>query len=147
MEEVFNQKRMDRCAKIQRAIMINWQKNNKFDYTVRATQAVSGMLLEDFRKQYFIVGVGNDLTELPFTDMLVIFSMIEQETNALKQRKPIKGEKEFKVKFQISTFFSDEEAARLLSSIRIETPFDKMPYMRIRQVREPVDPDLPSDLE
>ncbi len=60
-----------------------WRINNSFQYIVRATESVDGLALADLRKHYFAVGIGNHLTEIPFHDMLVVFSMIEQEVAAL----------------------------------------------------------------
>jgi hypothetical protein len=136
--EIFDQQRMDRCAKIQRAIMKNWQRTNSFTYTVGATDSVNGITLDELRKRYFAVGVGQDLVEVPLTDVLVIFSMIRQEVAALKK---IKGKppSNFKDRFQISTAFSDEEAVGLLSGIPIETPFDQEKYLRFKSSVRPAD--------
>lgn len=134
--EVFNQKRMDRCSKIKAAIMENWRRTNSFTYTVRTTCPVEGMTLDALRKQYFVVGVGDDLVEIPFVDMLVVFSMIEQECEALRKMRP-PFPKTFRVKYRIDTAFSDERAARLLASIRIESPFDGGKTMRIVADRPP----------
>lgn len=133
--ESFSQQRMDRCTEIQRAIMTNWQKTNTFTYVVRATESVSGIELAELRKHYFTVGVGDDVCDIPFHDMLVVFSMIEQECAALNERKnnpEAKSETEFTIRYQISTDFPDEEAARLLSGIQIETPFDDGNFLRIQ---------------
>ena len=103
--EVFSQDRMNRCAEIQRAIMTNWLETNSFDYVVRATERVSGIDLSELRKHYFSVGIGNDVRDIPFHDMLVVFSTIEHECAALEKRKTsseTKGETEFTIKYQIS---------------------------------------------
>ncbi len=128
--ETFNQQRMDRCMAIAHALLENWRKTNSFTYTVRATQALHGLTLDDLRTHYFAVGVGDNLTDLPFTDLLVVFSIIQQETVAVRNR-PDKIAKKFQVSYQITTNWPDEEAARLLSQIRIETPFDPKPYLRL----------------
>jgi hypothetical protein len=134
--EIFNQARMDRCMKIATAIMQNWALTNSFNYTVRATAPVDGLTLTELRKHYFAVGVKNDLADLPFIDLLVVFSAIEQQSAKLKERKNT-GEPEFKIHIRLTTDWSDEDAARLLSQMRIETPFDKEKYLRIVAVREP----------
>jgi hypothetical protein len=136
MSEIFNQSRMDRCAKIQRAIMEDWRKTNSFNYTVRATQSVYGISLDELRTHYFSVGVGDDLTELPFTDMLVVFSMIEQECAALTNR-PNKPETDFTIRYMVTTDWPDEEAVRLRSRMRIETPFDTGKCLRIEATPQP----------
>lgn len=133
--ETFNQVRMDRCTKIQRSIMENWQRTNAFTYIVRATESLDGSELDALRKQYFTVGVNNELQDIPFHDMLVVFSMIEQECAALekhKQETKDSPQTEFTIKYQISTDFPDEEAVRLLSGIRIEMPHDGGKFMRMR---------------
>ena len=133
--EIFSQDRMNRCAEIQHAIMTNWQQTNSFNYVVRATESVAGIELSELRKHYFTVGVGDNLRDIPFHDMLVVFSTIEQQCAALEKRKNdpnAKNEQEFTIKYQISTDFPDEEAARLLSGIQIETPFDDGKFLRIQ---------------
>lgn len=129
--EIFNQSRMERCASIQRAILENWQKSTAASpYTVRATDAISNMSLADLRLQYFAVGAGTDLVEIPFHDMLVIFVMIEQTTAAMRQLD--KATTAGTIQFKISTVFPDDEAQRLLAKIRIATPFDSEPYFKLR---------------
>jgi hypothetical protein len=120
--EIFNQSRMERCASIHRAILENWQRTATSPYTVRATESVAGLTLQELRLQYFAVGAGEDLTEIPFHDMLVVFVMIEHTTAAL--RKLDRNVPEGTIEFKIWTVFPDQEAIRLLSKIRIETPFD-----------------------
>lgn len=120
--EIFNQQRMERCAAIQRAILENWQKTSTSPYTVRATESVAGLSLAELRLQYFAVGAGEELAEIPFHDMLVVFVMIEQTTAAM--RKLDRNATAGTIEFKISTVFPDEEALRLLAKIRIETPFD-----------------------
>lgn len=110
--------------------MDNWRKTKSFTYTVRATQSVEDISLDEFRTHYFSVGVGDDLTDVPFTDMLLIFDMIAKQCEALDNRQD-KSKTDFKISYEISTEFSDEEANRLLSGIRIETPFDKGTHLRI----------------
>lgn len=138
-QEIFNQQRMNRCSSIQRSIMDNWQKKNSFEYVVRTTTAVDGMSLDDLRKCYFAVGFSvESLVEVPFTDLLVIFSMINQEAEALKKRKG-KKDKKFTINYKISTAFTDEEAARLLSGIHISTPQDKGKCLKIAAIHKPSD--------
>ena len=130
MREEFNQARMDRCSRIHQSILENWQRTKILDYVVRAREPVAELSLPELRLQYFSVGVGNDLTDLPFTDVLVVFSMIAQ-TAALMRAKVAKNEKEGKFQFSITTDFSDSNAARLLSQMKIETPFDTHKLLKI----------------
>lgn len=133
--ETFSQDRMDRCAEIQHSIMTNWQKTNSFTYVVRATESVAGIDLAELRKHYFTVGVGDNLRDIPFHDMLVVFSLIEQQCAAMEKHKNdpnAKNKKEFTIKYTISTAFHNKEAVRLLSGIQIETPFDDRKFLRIQ---------------
>lgn len=135
MSEKFSQDRMNRCADIQRAIMVNWQEANSFSYVARATASVAGIGLNELRKHYFTVGVGGSLRDIPFHDMLVVFSMITQESAALKKRKNnSEAGAEFTIEYQVSTAFSDEEAVKLLRGIQIETPFDDGQFLRMQQI-------------
>lgn len=123
---------MDRCVAIQRRIMDAWQQTNSFNYVAQATDSVDGLSLHELRQRYFAIGPSaKDLTEVPFHDMLVVFSLIEQESRALQNRKRTPGETEFKITFQVSTDFPDEDVARLLSQFSIDTPFDRGKRLRV----------------
>ncbi len=128
--EHFNQKRMDKCMKVAGVIIDNFLATKNFTYTIRATHATNGLSLGDLRKQYFSVGVGNDLTELPFVDTLVVFSFVEQQVQGLLAQSPKTGAN-FKVQVRITTLWPDEEAAKLISRMRIETPFDPYRFLQV----------------
>ena len=131
MGESFSQSRMDRCIRIQQEILSNWQKTTVLDCTIRATESVAGLPLCDMRRQYFSVGVGSELTDLPFTDVLVVYSMIVQAVAALKA-KVDSNEKAGRIQFRITTDFSDSDAAAMLSRMKIETPFDDAPFLTFK---------------
>lgn len=128
MRESFSQARMDRCIRIQQEILSNWQKTTVLDCTIRATEPVAGLPLSELRRQYFSVGSESHLTDLPFTDMLVVYSMIVQAVAALKAKVAAK-EKAGTIQFRITTEFSDNEAAQMLSQMKIQTPFDESPLL------------------
>jgi hypothetical protein len=115
--EGFDQKRLERCIEIHKAIWENWQKTRHLAYTVRATQRLKGLSLDELQKQPFVVGVGEKLEEIPFFDMLMVLSMIEQTGNALDRKS---GE----LNMSYPRSFTDAEAARLLLAFPIETPLD-----------------------
>ena len=130
MAEAFNQARMDRCSRIQQLILENWQRTRVLEYVVRATESVADLSLAELRLQYFSVGVGSDLTDLPFTDLLVVFSMIAQ-TAAAMRAKVANNERDGTFRLSITTDFSDTDAVRLLSQLKIETPFDEAAFLKI----------------
>ena len=113
--EGLDQKRKERCIAIHQAIVQHWQETKHLAYTVRATQPVNGLSLADLRKQNFAVGVGQTLEAIPFDDMLVVLSMIEQTCNALQSKS---GE----LAMNYPASFTDAEAARLMSGFKLETP-------------------------
>jgi hypothetical protein len=128
-KEIFSQSRMERCANIQRAILENWQRTASAPYTVQATESVAGLTLTELRLQYFAVGAAAELTEIPFHDMLVVFVMLEETTTAMRKRD--KTAPATTIHFKFSTVFPDDEVRRLLTKIRIETPFDQSPYLSV----------------
>ncbi|MES1213488.1 MAG: hypothetical protein ABUL64_02790 [Singulisphaera sp.] len=133
--EIFSKARMDRCATIHRTIMENWRATDSFAYVVRATDSVSGISLNELRTRYFAVGVGEFVWEVPFHDMLVVFSMIEQECKELKkwhERSASDRPENFTIRYEISTSFPDNEVVRLLRGVRVETPFDAHKFLRIQ---------------
>jgi hypothetical protein len=113
--DVFDQKRLERCIAIHQTIMQSWQDTGQLTYTVRATQRLAGLSLDELQKQTFAVGVGEKLQEIPFFDMLMVLSMLEQTSSALQSKS---GE----LKMIYPRSFSDAEAARLISAIHLETP-------------------------
>jgi putative heme degradation protein len=130
MREEFSQARMNRCSRIHQLILENWQRTKVLDYVVRARESIAELSLPELRLQYFSVGVGNDLTDLPFTDLLVVFSMIAQ-TAALMRAKVARNERQGAFQFSITTEFSDPDALTLLSQMKIETPFDTSSLLKI----------------
>lgn len=122
LSEVFNQQRMDRCVQVQRKIMQKWQETNSFQYRVVSEKSLEGLTLEELENCYFSVGVGDDLTDLPLIDTLIVFSMISQEHQKLSQRTPALGETEFKIRISVKTQFTEDEVFDLLEGLRIEMP-------------------------
>jgi hypothetical protein len=133
MREEFSQARMNRCSRIHQQIMENWRQSKVFGYVVRALEPIAGLSLADLRLQSFSVGVGNDLTDVPFLDLLVVFSMLAQ-TAAAMRAKVAQNEKEGTFQFSITTNIPDADAVRLLSQIKIETPFDKQEFLTFEAV-------------
>lgn len=132
--ETFNQNRMNRCAGIAKQIINKTIKAQEVRYVARATQKVGGMTLDELRMQYFGVGPDrNNLVDVPFIDMLVIFSIVMQQ---LEDHSKSRGKKEFTSSMQVTTDWPDEAAARLLSQIVIQTPFDEGKVLRVEEVSQ-----------
>lgn len=121
---------MNRCSRIHQLILENWQRTRALEYVVRATESVAGMSISELRLQYFAVGVGSELTDVPFTDLLVVFSMISQTVAAMRA-KVANNETDGRFRFAITTDFSDADVVTLLSQIKIETPFDVDIFLKI----------------
>ena len=118
--EIFNQQRMDRCLRLQRLIMDNWRKTNSFQYIVRVTDALEGESLGELRKKYFAVGIPGNTEDIPFIDLLVVFSLIEQE-HAVMRDPQYRGKKNFTVNYRVTTDWPDEKAVHLLSRVQIQS--------------------------
>jgi hypothetical protein len=140
--EVFSQARMNRCMKIYRLIADNWRVKNRFEYVVKATEAVHKLSLNELRTKYFEVGIEGETQQVPLIDVLVIFSMIEQESIAMREleesgKKPSK----FSVNLEVTTDWPDDAAVRLLSQLSISTPFDPGEFLRIVAKKKPDSPE------
>ncbi len=125
--ELFNQARMERCFDIALAIFKNWMESGRFDYTVRPDKNLDGMAIDQLRTEYFTVGVGDNLTDVPFTDLLIIFFVIEaqlkgMETGEMNFATNESGETNFKLDLQVTTDWPDEEAMKMISHILIQYP-------------------------
>ena len=132
--EIFNQKRMGRCSDIARQIVEKWVPTRIVQYVARATQKLDGMTIDDLRTQYFAVGADADrATEVPFLDMLVIFSLAHQQMEAIANS-PDKDH--VRMEIAVTTDWPDEDAVRLLSRLQIETPFDEGKFLRLEEKRQ-----------
>src|SRR5262249_44703394 len=116
LDEVFSQKRMDKCTKVYQQILNNWISTKRLAYRVVPSEDLEGKTLAQMATLYYSVGIGNDLTDLPLLDMLVVFSMLRE---CYGQRQA--GDPEPK-ELRVKTAFTEEEAFELLEGIVIETP-------------------------
>jgi hypothetical protein len=123
MTENPDQQRMERCAAIASKVIANWEATNNFQYTLRATDSIAGLDLTELRKRTFKLGAGEDLTEVSLSDVLTVFALLEQQGAAIQQLRS-QPQGNYTVTVQVPPEFSDVEAVRILSQLRIETPFD-----------------------
>jgi hypothetical protein len=123
MTQNTDQARMERCATIASKIIANWEATNQFQYTLRATSPVAGLELRELRERKFLLGVGEDLAEVSLADVLTVFALLEQQGLAMQQ---LQGQPPgtYTGQVQIPPEFSEIEAIRILSQLRIETPHD-----------------------
>jgi hypothetical protein len=122
---------MQRCADIAQKIIFRWQRTNRFEYSLRATSPVEGLEISELRKRKFALGAGEeDFGELPLDDVLAIFALIERQVQALKQ---FQGNlpPSYRTSIQVGPDFSDDQAARILAQLRIETPHDPGKYLAV----------------
>jgi len=123
MNEHSDQQRMERCATIASKIIATWEATNQFQYTLRAMDSIAGLELRELRGRKFLVGVGEDLTEASLAEVLTVFALLEQRGLAMQQ---LQGQPQgtYTAQAHIPPEFSDIEAIRILSQLRIETPHD-----------------------
>lgn len=122
--------------------MDNWRQTKKFAYIVRVTESIDGESLAELRKKYFTVGIAGRTEDIPFLDLLVVFSLIEQEYAVLRDPR-YQSKKNFKVNYQVITDWPDEQAVRLLSGIQIQT-HEQDRFLRIVATGKPT-VDTPDD--
>jgi hypothetical protein len=130
--ERLSELRLRRCCEIDSQIMNNWRKTGSLAFTVKATDSIEGISLDELRTRYFAVGVGNRLTEIPFHDMLIVFSLLAEAVKAVQAMKT-PTPPESRIVLRIHGDFPDEEALQLLTGITIETPFDRGQVMTVRR--------------
>lgn len=123
--EVFSDTRMARCQNIAGQILENHARTGRFDYLVTTCDIPLMATIDYIRTLYFGVGVGPDVIEIPFHDLLVVFSLLEQHFIAMQKPQP---GNEFE--YAIATHFSNAEASRLLGQILIDTPSCKRIRLR-----------------
>lgn len=124
MSENANQQRMEVCAAIASKLLANLEATQQPSYTLRATAPIGGQSLGDLWQHRFLLGLGEDLQEVSLNDVLTVFSLLEQQGAAVRelQNRPAGA---YSVSVQVASDFSDAEALRILSQLRIETPFDE----------------------
>lgn len=140
--EVFSQARMNRCMKIYRLIADNWLKKTRCEYVLKATEPVHNLSLDELRTKYFEVGIEGDTQQVPLIDVLVTFSMLEQEAIARRELKESgKKPSKFSVNMEVTTDWPDDAAVRLLSQLSISTPFDPGEFLHIVEKKKPDSPE------
>src|SRR4051794_24100631 len=102
LTELFNQKRMDKCAETFRQILNHWLAHS-FECRIVADEPLEGKTLDELGKMYLSVGVGENLTELPLLDTLIVIQMLADHNRKQTQRK---GNSET---YTVKTQFSQDE--------------------------------------
>jgi len=118
ISEVYNERRMRKCGAIQQKVMENWRKSNRFEFVVRATEPILGKSIDELRQMYFSVGVRDDVTDVPFIDVLTIFTMIVQLVSQIKEKR---GQRLFTATLKIKTAFTHDEAFAILKQLQVST--------------------------
>ena len=115
--EQFSQQRMDKCVGVFQKIVSHWAKTNRFDCRVVIDESPEGKTLDQLAQTYFSVGVGDDLTDLPFLDTLVVVKMLADHNANVHARRGRKQPKKWKEKYRVKTSFSEDEAFAILNDI------------------------------
>lgn len=122
-QELATKQRMEHCAAIASQLMAHWEATGNFEYTLRATAAIGGLELKELRERKFVLGLGDELSELSLDEVLAVFSLLEQQGLAMQQlQNQPQGTYTFTA--QVPEKFSDLEAVRILSQLKLQTPHD-----------------------
>ena len=100
-------------------LMDKRRETGSLDYRVIPSEAIGDKTIDEINDVRFAVGVGDQLTEMSFTDLRLLFSAID---SALEQIKEHAGESEFKVSINLKPTFTEEESRGILSRIKLEDP-------------------------
>ena len=111
LSEQFSQQRMEKCAIVFRQILNNWMATNEFQPRIVADEPLEGKNLDQLGQMYLSVGVGDDLTDLPLLDALIVFQMLADHSQRKTERS---GNRE---KISVKTEFSEDEVFALLSQL------------------------------
>lgn len=101
-QEVFSQKRMNKCLEVVKNII-----NNNFNYDVLIYESFDNKSIEELFKMYFGIEVKDSFNDIPFTDLLVISDMLLKLKNQGIQKSE---EGKLEAKISTKTFFTDEES-------------------------------------
>lgn len=110
LAEQFNKNRMNKCLEVFKQIVTNWMKTNQFQCRIVTDEPVEGKSLEELGKSYFDVGLGDQLTTLPFLDTLIVMKLIKDHAS----RKVTSPRTE---QYTVTTAFTDEDAFGLLDEM------------------------------
>jgi hypothetical protein len=129
--DIMSPERLQRCGEIAQKVIFNWQRTNSLTYVLRATDAVHGLALAELRARRFLLGLTEqDLVELPLNDVLMVFALVEGQVQAFRQfqgRLP----PSFQTSVPAGAAMSEEQAARILAQLRVETPHDEGKFLRV----------------
>jgi hypothetical protein len=104
----------------------HWMRHG-FMLRVVTDEDPKGKTIEELDKMYFQMGVGDDLTALPFVDFLVVMELI---TNVAKNRFPMKDNKDgtHTRQVEIKTAFTEAEAFACLNDVSRKVGIEVKPH-------------------
>lgn len=124
--EPFDQKRMARCVGVFQKLADHWTETGQFAFRVIADQSLEDKPYEELAKMRFLVGVGEDLTELSLPDLLTAFKMY-QDHCAKQSVRGRRSQHEFTVRYAVKTSFTQPEAMTLLRDITAKVGIEARP--------------------
>ena len=118
LAERFNQARMEKCTAVYQQVIERWMATKRFELQVETDESPEGKKLEDLGKMYFDVGAGEQLTTLPFLDMLVVVKMIiDHNAQSAELQEELKKSGHANQQLLVKTGFSEDEAFALLQEV------------------------------
>lgn len=121
IEAEFTEERMAKCTSIFREIWNDWSQNKTLRYVVVPSQEIDTDNPCEAMNATFEVGVTEPVHTMGLVDLLVVFSILSQQTAAAKTI-DTKGRSKFTIRSEITTQFSNAQASALLKQISMSTP-------------------------
>lgn len=84
-----------------------------------------GVTLGELAERRFLVGIGEQLTDVQFLDLLIVFEAIRQDTLQREQHRQSKAEGDYKVELSLKPAFEKAHAFSLLEAMR--------PYLEVSE--------------
>jgi hypothetical protein len=121
IEAEFTEERMAKCTSIFREIWNNWSQSKTLQYVVVPSQKIDTDNPSKAIGATFQIGVAEPVHTIGLVDLLVVFSILSQQTAAAKTI-DTKHHSSFSVRTEITTQFSSPQASSLLKQISMREP-------------------------
>lgn len=115
----FNLDRFNMCLKVYRQIVDDRLDTGADHARIVADAPIDeGATLPELSTRRFLVGIGEQLTDLEFLDLLIVFEAIRQDTLQRELHRQSNAEGEYKVELSLKPAFEKAHAFSLLEAMK-----------------------------
>lgn len=127
--EELTRERVHQILDIYQSIHNRWATTNRFDYTIRAQERITGKTLEELKRVKFWVGIDGKGELLTLNEMVALFVLIGNQARQLKEldkAKLAEGGGQVKLSAEMNFRPSDAEIIGTLSQLQMEELIEEL---------------------